>query len=150
MGKGGNVMVRRISFWIVFAVLLANFGVIGQAFASETLGSLEWQLSHVVDMQNHSIQLSQPILHLDADYGFAYLSFYGALCSEDGIDCTPVNGSGYFYDDTSATVIKMGIRAGTKEYRITVSPETLGGTFAIYNKDGQIEYVGSIDLQQLY
>jgi len=143
-------MVRRISFGIVLIVLLANFGVMEQAFASDTLGSVEWQLSHVMDMQNHSVQLKQPIVHLDVDYGFAYLSLYGALCSEDGIDCTPANGSGYFYDDTSGTEIKMGIRAGTKEYRIAISPDTLDGTFAIYNKDGQIEYVGSIDLQQLY
>jgi hypothetical protein len=144
------MMAKRIVLGIVFSVFLVTLCITGQALASDTVGSFDWELSNVTDMQNHSVQLDQPVLSLDADFGFAFLSLYGALCPENGINCTPASGSGYFDNETSGKYIRMDIKAGTKIYRIQLSFETLGGFFARYDKDGNIEYTGSIDFVRAY
>jgi len=142
-------MGKRIGFGIVLTVVLANLCIMGQAAASDTVGSFDWELWNVVDMGGNPVQLHQSVLSLDVDLGFDFLNLYGKLCSEDRFDCTPVNGGGYFHNDASGQTIEIDIRAGKELYRISIS-NTLDGTFAIYNQNGQIEYSGYIDFLYSY
>jgi hypothetical protein len=143
-------MGKRFILTMVLGLLLACAGFVGQVSASETVASIDWQISHVTNLQNEEVGYSRPILSLDVDLGWYYLNLYGTLCSEDGIDCLGVNGVGYFYYTASGMKVKMDVRAGTEMFRIELDPGTLGGMVGIYDKDGQLEAVGSIDLGEIY
>jgi len=141
-------MGKHFVLTMVFGLLLACVGFVGQVSASETIGSVDWRISHVTNRQNVEVNFSRPILSLDVDMGLYFFNLYGTLCSEDFLDCITVNGSGYPY--RGGVTIKMDVRDGTKIYSIELDPDSLGGMVGIYDKDGQLESVGSIDLQQWY
>ena len=144
-------MVKRMVFTMFFGMILACTGLVGQVHASETVGSFDWKLTGGTNMQSQPVEFSRPILSLDVDMGMSFLNLYGTLCSENGVDCTPVVGSGYFYNGWSGVEIRIGLRAGTKEYRIVIHDlETLEGALAIYDRDGNMEAGGSVVLQQTY
>ena len=143
-------MGKRFALTMIFGVCLVCMGLVGQVSASDTIASIDWRISHVTNLQNAEVGYSRPILSLDVDMGFYYLNVYGTMCSEDGIDCIAVNGAGYLYYTASGMKVKMDVRAGTKSFKIELDPETLGGMVGIYDKDGQFEAAGSIELLQVY
>ena len=131
-----------------FLGLVFFFVIVGLStnlYASETLGNLSWQLSHVTNLQNQEITLNHNFLSLDVDFGSTYLNVYGTLSDQSGVDVQAVAGSGYLYVNENNTTIRMEVRAGTYLYNLKLDAQTLSGTVGMYDKDGHLFAVGSID-----
>jgi len=136
--------MRKCFIGLVFFFVIV--GLSANLYASDTLGNFSWQLSHVTNLQNQEITFDRNILSLDVDFGSTYLNVYGTLSDRSGIDAQAVVGSGYLYiNEYNNTTIRMEVRAGTYLYNLKLDAQTLGGTIGMYDKDGNLVAVGSID-----
>ena len=135
--------MKKCFLGLVFFFVIVGLSV--NLYASETLGNLSWQLSHVTNLQNQEITLNHNFLSLDVDFGSTYLNVYGTLSDQSGVDVQAVAGSGYLYVNENNTTIRMEVRAGTYLYNLKLDAQTLSGTVGMYDKDGHLFAVGSID-----
>jgi len=135
--------MKKLLWGLIFLFLVA--GLSANLYASETLGNLSWQLSHVTNLQSQEITLDRDFLSLDVDFGRTYLNVYGTLSDQSLVDEQAAVGSGYLYENADhSTRIRMEVWAGTYLYNLKLDAQTLSGTVGMYNKDGDLVAVGSI------
>lgn len=142
-------MLKKMSWlpMLLFVLLIWDFNA-PQAIAGTFVASIEWMLS-----DSNGQQVAQPSFMLDIDFGDSYYNAYGAVCSLDGETCTPTIGSGYLFANNVAQTdisVHMDIRGGTKLYRLVIDLDSLDGTCAVYNKDGNFEEAMNLILHRVW
>ncbi len=140
-------MKKTICLLAVVVVLL--FGSKSLISAAETVATLHWKVSNLTDMENHSVNLSMPILALDIDLGRTFVNVYGTFSSVDGLQASIASGAGAFYQGATPE-IWIDVRSDSKLYKLKLQADSLSGTCAIYDHTGSIVAVGSIDLVSIY
>lgn len=138
--------MRKCLLGLVFFFLVV--GLSAHLYASETLGNFTWQLSQLKNAQGQDVTLShdRKLFSLDIDFGRYYLNAYGTFSDLPGEYAQAVVGSGYLYENADHSgSIRMEVRAGTYLYNMRLDDQTLGGVVGIYDKDGYLIAVGSID-----
>lgn len=143
-------MFNKAFYLCLLTGLLMLLGSVNYAAASQNLGSVDLRIINPTNSYGQPIILSQPILSFDVDYGYAFFNLYGAACSENGINCTPLIGSGHYYNASSGRELRMGLKIGTKEYRIHFPLTAMTGVLGIYDKDGNLEATGSVIIDKVY
>lgn len=143
-------MFRFFYVCLLLCSLTLFTGWFSNVEASQTVGSVDLRIINATNIYNQPITISQPILSLDVDSGYAFLNLYGAACSENGISCSPLIGSGYYYNASSGQELRIGLKIGTKEYRIHFPLSTMTGVLAIYDKDGNMEAGGTVIVDKVY
>lgn len=143
-------MFRSFYVCLISCCLTFFAGLFSNVEASQTVGSVDLRIINATDIYNQPITISQPILSFDVDSGYAFLNLYGAACSVDGVSCTPLVGSGHYYNASTGQELRIGLKIGTKEYRIHFPLSTMTGILAIYNKDGNMEAGGTVIVDRVY
>lgn len=143
-------MFRFFYTSLLSCFLMFFAGWFSNVYASQTVASVDLRIINATNFYNQPITLSQPILSFDVDYGYAFFNLYGTACSENGMNCTPLTGSGHYYNTTNGKELRIGCRIGTKEYRIHFPLSTMIGTLVIYDKDGNMEVSGTVIVDQAY
>lgn len=146
-GKGELAMKKIIAIYVL-AICIIGLNLT-QVYASDTIGTIHWKITHVTDMQNSAVNLARPVLALDVDYGKTFFNIYGNFSSEDGLEAAAAHGAGYLYQ-ADKLEIRMDVRSGMKLYRLILDAQTLNGTCAVYDKTGTFEAAGSVDLVAIY
>ena len=130
---------------VLFFVIV---GLSANLYASDTVGNFTFQLSQLKDGQGQDVTLShdRKLFSLDIDWGLYYFHAYGTFSDLPGAYAQAVAGSGYLYENADhSTTIKMEVRVGTNLYNLKLDAQTLSGMVGIYDKDGNLFAVGSID-----
>lgn len=123
---------------------------VGMALASTTLGTIGWHITNVARIDNQPVQMNRDYLWLDVDLGNSFFHVYGAFMDHTGNDIQAATGSGYtMVDEDGSSRIKIEVRGGTYLYRLDLDMNSLGGAIAIYDKDGEIFAVGSVELESI-
>ncbi|MEZ0329137.1 MAG: hypothetical protein ABWK15_06215 [Dissulfuribacterales bacterium] len=141
----------RFFYVFFFGCLLSILaGWCSSVEASQTVGSVDLRIINATDIYNQPIIINQPILSFDVDFGYAFLNLYGTACSENGVSCTPLIGSGHYYNAATGQELRIGLKIGTKEYRIHFPLSTMTGILAIYDKDGNMEAGATVIVDKVY
>ncbi len=135
---------------LISCFLMFSAGWLTDVEASQTVGSVDLRIINATNIYNQPINISQPILSFDVDYGYAFFNLYGTACSENGLSCTPLTGSGHYYNTSTDKELRIGLKIGTKEYRIYFPLSTMIGTLAIYDNNDNMEAVGTVIVDQVY
>lgn len=142
-------------FRFFYASLISCFltlfaGCFSNLEASQTVGSVDLRIINATTIYNQPLFINQPILSFDVDSGYAFLNLYGAACSENGLTCTPLTGSGHYYNTSTDKELRIGLKIGTKEYRIHFPLSTMIGSLVIYDNNGNMEAVGTVIVDRVY
>ena len=143
-------MVKRtLASIVVLSFFMAP--TIKACLASETLGTIGWHITNLTNMSNQPIEMQRDYLWLDVEIGNSFFLVYGTFMDNSGNNVEAAHGSGYtFVNDDGSGSIKMEVRAGTYIYKLDLDMNSLGGTIAIYDKNGDIFAVGSVDLEGIH
>lgn len=138
--------MRKKLMGLILVVVVIGFS--GNIYAAQTLGNFTWQLSQLQNATGQPVTLPHDLqlISLDIDFGHFYLNAYGTFSNQVGSYAQAAIGSGYLYDnDDHSTDIRMEIRSGLYLYNLELDAGTLSGAVGVYDKDGTLIAVGSID-----